>query len=97
MHVFRFRRRRGRWGDLLNGLLDGRYACSLVVPFVIERIGTRADYTEVLANQIGRVFVERTGVGFLLSHAHFGEQVENALRLNFELSRELINPDFAHS
>ena len=92
-----FRFHRGGRRNLLNGLLDGHGSGRLVIPFVIERIGARTDYAKMLADQVGRVFVQRTGVGFLLGHAHFGEQIENALRLNLELSRQLINPDFAHS
>jgi hypothetical protein len=87
--------RRGS-GSLLNLFQRGRER-GLVVPLVVERVRASADHAEVSANQIRRVFVQRAGVGLLLGHAQLGEQVENALRLYLELSRQLINPDFAHS
>jgi hypothetical protein len=58
MDVLRLHCGRDRRGDLLNRLLDSRRAGRLVVPLVIERIGSRADYAEVLADQVGRVFVQ---------------------------------------
>jgi hypothetical protein len=68
-----------------------------MVPLVVESLRAVADHAEVSANQVRCVLVQRAGVRFLLGHAQLGEQVENALRLDLELSRQLINPDFAHS
>lgn len=86
-------RRSGRF----NLFLDNGLGRRLVVPLVVECIRAGADHAEVSANQVRLVFFQRTGVGLLFGHAHFGEQIENALRFNLELSRQLINPDFAHS
>ena len=88
----RCRRRR------LNLCLDrGGLSRSFVVALVVEGVGPGAYYAEVSANQVRLVFFQRTGVGLLFGDAHLGEQVEYALRLYLELSRQLINPDFAHS
>jgi hypothetical protein len=64
---------------------------------VIRSLGTGAEDAEVAANELGVIFVERARVGFLFRYAQLGEQFENALRLDLELSRQLINADFAHS
>jgi hypothetical protein len=87
---------RGRW-SVLNLLVSGGCGGGLVVPLVVEGVRAGADHAEVSANQVRRVFVQRTGVGLLFGHAQLGEQFENALRLDLELSRQLIDADFAHS
>ena len=81
----------------LRLLFDSSLCRRFVIPVVVERIRPGAYHAEVSANQVRLVFFQRTGVGLLLGDAHFGEQFEYALRLYLELSRQLINPDFAHS
>jgi hypothetical protein len=96
----RFHRRHRRHGSVLFTLfkvLNGGFGSRLVVAFVVERVRTRAHHTEVFANQFRRVLVQRAGVGLLFGNPQLGEQVENALRLYLELSRQLVNPNFAHN
>jgi hypothetical protein len=81
----------------LHLLLNSRLGRRLVIPLVVECIGPGAGFAEVLPNQVRLVLLERTGVGLLFSHPDHWEQVEYALRLYLELSRQLIDADFAHS
>jgi hypothetical protein len=90
-------RHRSRRGSLLYLLLDGGRGGRFMVPLLVEGVRSGAVHAEVSANQVRRVLVQRAGVGLLFCHAQFREQVENALRLDLELSRQLINADFAHS
>jgi hypothetical protein len=82
---------------MLNLVLNGGRRGGLVVALVVEGVRAGADHAEMSANQVRRVLVQRTGVGLLFGHAQLGEQLENALRLDLELSRQLIDADFAHS
>jgi hypothetical protein len=68
-----------------------------VVALVIECVGPGTDHAEVPPNQVRLILFERTGVGFLFGYAELWEQLKYSLRLDLELSRELIDPDFAHS
>jgi hypothetical protein len=88
--------RRGS-GNLFRILFDSHRRRRLVIALVVEGIRAGADHSEMSANQVRVVLLQRTGVCFLLGHAQHGEQIENALRLYLELSRQLIDPDFAHS
>lgn len=41
----------------------------------------------------GYVLIDRTGVGLFFLHAELGQQLEDLVRLNFQLPRQLVDPD----
>jgi hypothetical protein len=44
----------------------------------------------------GHVFIDRTGVRLLFGDAQFGEPVENLMSFDFQLSRQLVDPNLLH-
>jgi hypothetical protein len=42
------------------------------------------------------IFINGAGVGLLLLHAQFGQQIENDTGLHLKLPRQLVNSDFPH-
>ena len=51
----------------------------------------------VAAQLLGHIVVDRTGVGDFLSDLEFVELVDDLARLNFQLSRQLIDSDLTHN
>jgi len=43
------------------------------------------------------VVVERTGMGLLIGDAQFWQQIQNDVRLDFELSSQLVNANLTHT
>jgi len=90
-----FGRPRGSGGGFLM-LLDGQSCRGFMVPLMIECLRTCTIHSEMLPDEIGDVVVQRAGMGFLLGHSQLREQVENPLRLDLKLPRQLINAGFFH-
>jgi len=53
--------------------------------------GLAAVGAKTLADQVGFVFFERTGMRFLLGNAHFRQNVKNFLALDFQLTGQIID------
>jgi len=67
-----------------------------MIPLMIEGVRTGAIHPEMFPDEFGNVIVQRAGMGFLLGHAQFGEQVENPLRLYLKLPRQFVDAGFSH-
>ena len=51
---------------------------------------------EVGAHFLGLMLFKRTGVGLLLSHADFGQHIENRFTFYFQLSGQIVNSNLTH-
>jgi len=51
---------------------------------------------EMSPHQFGFVIFQRTGVRFLLGHAHRGQRVKNFLALDFQLTGQIVDSNLTH-
>jgi hypothetical protein len=51
---------------------------------------------EVGAYTLGFIWLERTGVGLFLGDADLDQGIENSPALDFKLTRQIVNTNFAH-
>src|SRR5882672_5656870 len=51
---------------------------------------------DALPNQFRNGSVDRAGVGLFLSDTELGKHIEDSMRWNLELPRQLVNADFTH-
>lgn len=52
---------------------------------------------EEVAQFFGNIFIDRTGMGFLLGYAKVRQLFENQACLDFEVPRQLIDTNLLHS
>jgi hypothetical protein len=49
------------------------------------------------ANFVGKVVIESTGVGFLVRNTQFHQIIHDYLTLNFQFTRQFVNPNLPHA
>jgi hypothetical protein len=72
-------------------LFDSYSACAMVVPTIA--VGRFDSEAEPALDGNSNVLIDRAGVGLLFLHAELGQQLENPVRLHFQLPRQLVDPD----
>ena len=90
-------RRRGGMFRLYGGRLVSLGVVRLVLALALGA-GLKIGYIESVqpAQPDGDVFVDRTGMRFLLGDAQLGQTVENFVSLHFQLPRQLIDSNLLH-
>jgi hypothetical protein len=84
-------------GDMrkINLRLDLFFAASRTRRFCARR-ACLSVRTEVLANQLRLVFLQRAGVGLLLGYTDFDQDIKNRLALDLQLPRQIVDSNLTH-
>ena len=53
--------------------------------------------TEMRANLVSKVVIERTGVGFLVRNADLGQIVNDYITLHFQFACQFVDSDLTHA
>jgi hypothetical protein len=75
------------FGRLFNG---DSTAAVIVRAIAIGGFGREAKFA---LDSDSDVLIDRAGVSLFFLHAELGQQLENPVRLNFKLTRQLVDPD----
>jgi hypothetical protein len=61
------------------------------------RFGGLGGKTEVHAEFVRHILIDRAGMGLLLTDPKLGERFQNQVRLDLQLPSQLINSNFLHT
>jgi len=77
---------------LLLGRLLNRHCGAAGLGLCVQRFAS----LDAKPNQFGNRFVDGAGVGLFLNDTELGKHVEDGVRWNLELPRQLVDTDFTH-